>query len=167
LSKILLRSNKLEITIRVKRRQIIALLTSLFLVVILVLSACAQQAAPTTPTTPTTPVAPTTPTTPTTPAAPQVVEKVVTPTYKVLNPQGNRIPVECKPLAPRLATLDGKTILFYHSEANPVILPVLLKRMQKDYPKTTFKVLYTEQWGLATPGDEAKGIDAEIRGVSW
>jgi glucose/arabinose dehydrogenase len=154
-----MRRNKLE------RKKLLALLGSIALVLALVLSACTQEAAA--PTTPTTPTAPTTPTTPTTPSAPQVVTQTVEPVYKVLNPQGNRIPVECKPLAPRLSTLSGKTILFYHSEANPVILPVLLKRMQKDYPTTTFNVLYTEQFGLSTPGDEAKGIDAMIRGVSW
>ena len=143
-------------------KNLVALLGSIVLVLALVLSACAQTAAPTTPTTPATP------TTPTTPAAPQVVEKVVEPVYKVLNPAGSRIPVECSPLAPRLDTLAGKKILYYQSEANPVIMPPLLVRLKKEYPTTTFDVLYTEAYGLSTPTEEqTKTYQAVIRGISW
>jgi hypothetical protein len=132
----------------------------------LVLSACAQQAAPTTPTTPTTPAAPTTPTTPTTPAAPQVVTQE--PVYKVLNPTGNYTPVECHPLAPRLSTLAGKNIYYYESEADPVIMPVLLAHLKKDYPTATWKYYETQGWGTDTPtADDLKGVDAVIRGIGW
>ena len=127
------------------KKQVIALLVSFTLVLALVLSACTP--------------APTTPTTPTTPGAPDV--------YKVLNPQGIYIPVQTVGLAPRLDTLAGKTILYYQSEANPVMMPILLPRLQKDYPTATFKTLYTEAFGLNAPGDEIKGVQAVIRGVSW
>jgi len=145
----------------VKKRQFAVLLGSIALVLALILSACGQAATPTTPTTPTSP------TTTTTPSAPQVVTKEIEKVHKVLNPQGVYVPVQTVGLAPRLSTLAGKNILYYQSEANPVMMPVLLPRLQKDYPTATFKALYTESWGPGTPGDEIKGMDAVIRGVSW
>ena len=154
----------MEIRIRVKKRQVIASLASIVLVLALILSACAPAAeAPA----PTTPAAPTTPTTPTTPAAPQVVEKVVEPTYKVLNPAGTYIPVECKPLAPRLDSLAGKKILFFEAEATDILLPTLLKRLQKDYPTATFVVYHTDVYGRTTPDENDLTCQASIRGVGW
>jgi hypothetical protein len=154
-----------EIRIKVKKRQLISLLVGIGLVVALLLSSCAQQAAPTTPTTP---AAPTTPTTPTTPAAPQVVTKEVEKVYKVLNPQGTYAPVECKPCAPRLDTMNGKTILYYQSEAAPQVMPVLYKWLLRDYPKTTFDKIEMETYGESVPTDaQIKKYDAQIRGISW
>jgi hypothetical protein len=149
----------------VKKRQVIALLASICLVVMLVLSACTPAAE--TPTTPTTPAAPTTPTTPTTPAAPQVIEKVVQPTYKVLNPQGVYIPVDCKPIAARLDSLAGKNILFYESEATNIQLPTLRAHLTKDYPTATFTVDHTESFGRSTPSTSDLTFQAAIRGVGW
>jgi ABC-type oligopeptide transport system substrate-binding subunit len=151
----------------VKKRQFIALLGSIVLILALVLSACAQTAAPTTPTAPTTPAAPTTPTTPTTPAAPQVVTQQVDKVYKVLNPQGTYIPVDCKPCAPRLDSLAGKKIRFYESEATNIQLPTLRERLQKDYPTTTFVVDHTESFGRSAPSTEDLALQASIRGVGW
>jgi hypothetical protein len=129
-----------------ERKKLLALLVSFTLVLALGLSACTQQASPTTPAGST---------------------GGATDVYNVLNPQGIYVPVQTVGLAPRLSTLGGKTILYYQSEANPVMMPVLLPRLQQDYPTATFTAIYTESFGLNTPGDEIKGIDAVIRGVSW
>lgn len=140
-------------------------MASIALVLVMVLSSCAQQAAPTTPTTP---AAPTTPTTPTTPAAPQVVTKEVEKVVKVLNPQGTYAPVDCKPCAARLDTLAGKTILYYQSEAAPQVMPVLYKWLLRDYPQTTFDIIKTEGYGESIPTDaQIQKYQAQIRGVSW
>ena len=139
LTKILLRRNE------VKKKQLIALLVSISLVLALVLSACAQTAG--------------------TPGAPAGAagDKV----YRVLNPTGIPSPVECKALAPRLGSLAGKKILFYQSEATNMQLPTLLERLKKDYPTATFDVVYTEGFGENTPTDQQKTYQAVIRGVSW
>jgi hypothetical protein len=134
-------------------KKLIALFVSAGLVLALVLSGCAAP-------------------------EPEVVEKTVKETvtetvevektYQCLNPKGEFIPVELYPIAPRLDTLDGKTILYYQSEANPVIMPVLIEWLKRDYPTTTFDIIYTEAWGEATPTEEqiAK-YEAVIRGISW
>jgi len=93
--------------------------------------------------------------------------------YKVLNPQGNYIAVETHGLAPRLDSLAGKNIFYYQSEANPVIMPVLLARLKKDYPTATWKFFETQGYGVDTPTDDTnevsglKGVDATIRGIGW
>jgi hypothetical protein len=87
---------------------------------------------------------------------------------KVLNPQGVYIPVDCKPNAPRLDTLAGKTILYYESEATNMHMPTLLEWLKDDYPTTTFDVIHVENFGARTPTDEQKEkYDAVIRGVGW
>jgi ABC-type oligopeptide transport system substrate-binding subunit len=132
----------------VKKKQLIALLVSFSLVLALILSACAQQGG----------------TTPTGTTAGTAQDKV----YKVQNPQGIYIPVETHALAPRLDTLAGKNIYYYESEANPVIMPVLLKKLKQDYPTATWKYYETQGWGTDTPTeDDLKGVDAVIRGIGW
>jgi len=137
----------------VKRKQLIALLVSISLVLVLVLSACAQGGTGGTGAT----------------GGGGGEDKV----YKVLNPQGNYIAVETHPLAPRLDTLNGKTIFYYQSEANPVIMPVLLERLKKDYPTATWKYHETQGYGSDTPTDDTnaisglKGVNATIRGIGW
>ena len=142
-----------------KKRQVIALLGSTALALALVLSACAPAAE--------TPA----PAAPTTPAAPQVVEtvveKVVAPVYKVINPQGTYIPVDCKPCAPRLTTFDGKTILAYKSEGSSIIWPALYPVLQQKFPNTKWVYVDTEGFGRSTPNDADLACDAMIRGVSW
>jgi hypothetical protein len=89
------------------------------------------------------------------------------PVYKVLNPQGIYIPVDCKPCAPRLDTLAGKTILFYESEATNMFLPTLRELLKKQYPTSTFNVVHTESFGEMNPTDEQKKNQAVIRGTGW
>jgi ABC-type oligopeptide transport system substrate-binding subunit len=136
----------------VSRKKFIALLASICLVVMLVLSACTQQGG-------TTPTG-TTPTGTTTGAAQDKV-------YKVLNPTGIYIPVDCKALSARLDSLAGKKIRFYESEATNIQLPTLRARLEKDYPTTTFVVEHTESFGRSTPNDEDLSMQAAIRGVGW
>jgi len=92
---------------------------------------------------------------------------VVQPTYKVLNPQGTYIPVDCKPLADRIDTLAGKRILYYESEATNMQMPELRAQLTKAYPTTTFDVVHTESFGEAAPIDAYKVDQAVIRGVGW
>jgi len=87
--------------------------------------------------------------------------------FRCLNPQSTMRSVEYQGLAPRLDTLDGKNILYYQSEANQVVMPVLLEKLQADYPTATFTVLETENFGEAIPTEEELSYDAMIRGVSW
>ena len=138
-----------------RRNKYIVLLASIGLILALVLSGCAAAT-----------------------PEPEVIEKTVTQTvtqtveidraYQCLNPQGNFIPVELHPIAPRLDTLHGKTILYYQSEANPVIMPVLIEWLKRDYPDTTFDIIFTEAWGESTPTEEQLAkYEAVIRGISW
>lgn len=127
------------------RKQVIALLFSFSLVLALVLSACAQGGT-------------------TTGAAGAGQDK----TYNIVNPTGIFIPVETHPLAARLDSLAGKTIIYYESEANPIIMPVLLEKLKKDYPTATWKYFETQNQGEDTPtADQMKGAQAVIRGISW
>jgi hypothetical protein len=89
-------------------------------------------------------------------------------TYKVLNPQGDFIPVETKALAPRLTTFDGKTIWVSQTEADPVIMPALYARLQKDYPKTTWKTNFAQVTSpVRLTADEQKTCQAMIMGIAW
>jgi len=135
------------------------LVVGISLVLMLVLSACAPQETTPPPTTP----PPTTPPPATQPPTQVEVDKI----YKVLNPMGTYVPVETHPLSARLDSLAGKKILYYQSEANPVIMPVLLPRLKQDYPTATFDVVVTEGFGRSTPNDSDKTYQAAIRGVSW
>jgi len=133
------------IKIRIRPKQLAALLVSICLVLALVLSACGQEGSTTT----TTAVG---------------GDKV----YKVLNPTGNFVPIETHPLAPRLDTLAGKNIYYYQSEANPVIMPVLLERLKEDYPTATWKYFETQGHGEEVLIEsDLEGVDACIRGVGW
>jgi hypothetical protein len=135
-----------------KRNRLIALFVSVGLVLALVLSGCAAPEAE---------------------VIEKTVEKTVTETVQapeilqVVNPTGTIIPVEMAPNAPRLDTLDGKTIFYYETEATNMHMPELLRRLKQDYPNTTFVVDHTENFGLRTPTEEHLTFDAAIRGVSW
>jgi len=151
--------------------------------VVLVLMACnqAMQPAPITPTpTATQPVPTTTPVqTPTTTPTPQIITQDKT--YNALNPAGIFIPVQTKALAPRLTTIEGKTIYVCQGEADPVIMPALYKRLVKDYTKTKFIYYVRSDFGPSVPGpgqvatstnqpddpDILKKVDGVLRGIGW
>jgi hypothetical protein len=130
----------------VKKSKLIVLLASIGLILALVLPGCAAENGEG--------------------GGQTVVE--VDKTYKCMNPQGEFIPVELHPLAPRLDSLDGKHIYYYQSEANPVIMPVLLEWLQRDYPTATWKIFETQGHGTYILDEsELVGVDAVIRGIGW
>jgi len=143
-----------------KRISLVALLATLGLILIVLAPGCSQSPATSTP--------PTSAATVTATAAPTTVTKEVNKTYKVLNPNGTFIPIQTKPLAPRLSSIKGKTIYFTESEANPRIMPALLKRLQADYPDTTWHYTATASFGDAVPSDDMlKNAQGYIRGIAW
>jgi hypothetical protein len=146
----------------VKNIRFIGILTSILLILTFVLSACGGATETTVTATKTVTATPTTATTTATPTV-----KYQAPVYKVLNPAGTYIPVDCIGLSKRLDSLAGKTILFYEAEATNMQLPTLLARLKKDYPTATFNVVYTELWGERVPTDAYKLSQACIRGVGW
>jgi len=86
----------------------------------------------------------------------------------VINPQGNYIPVETKGLAPRLDGLAGKRIYFHESEANPRIMPELLRQMKVKYPTATFTYWASASFGDTNPTDDLlKNAQCCIRGIAW
>ena len=90
-------------------------------------------------------------------------------TYRVVNPVGEFIPVETQPLAPRLDTIDDKTIYIIQGEADPVIMPALAEEMPRQYPNTTF-VYYqpVSSFGPNAPDETTEAeADGIIRGNGW
>ncbi len=151
-----------------KSRRLLLLLANLLVVLTFVLVGCQSTATP--PTTTPTATKTTTPTTtaavPTTTTVTQTVE--VDRKYNCLSPQGVQLPVQISALAPRLTTFDGLTIYVNQGEADPITMPALYERVQKDYPKTTWKYIATSGFGPNAPEDEVKQTaKAVIRGISW
>ena len=142
-----------------KNKYLILLAVSMLTIVVLLVTSC--TAAPTTTSTPT-----------------AVVKDK---TYRAVNPTGLFIPVETKSLAPRLDTIDGKTLYVCQGEADPVIMPALYKALVRDYPKTKFIYYDRSDFGPTTPGtggsssstgqvedpDILKKVQGVIRGIGW
>jgi hypothetical protein len=90
-----------------------------------------------------------------------VVDKV----YKCLNPVGNQEPVDLYPLAPRLKSIDGKTIHFCICDETDILIP-LETQLKRDYPNVnwTVKIRYhIVPWELTE--EEWDTTDAVILGV--
>ena len=87
--------------------------------------------------------------------------------YKCLSPVGIGVPVQLFPLAPRLDTIDGKTIHFSIT-GEPDITIALDKQMKADYPNVnwTQKKSYTPM-PVFLSDEEMKTTDAVILGVCW
>ncbi len=87
--------------------------------------------------------------------------------YKFLNPVGNELPVETFPLAPRLNSIDGKTIWLSITGEPDITLP-LEKQFKAKYPNVDWKIKRT--WSI-TPipltEEEEKTADALIMGICW
>ncbi len=136
------------------RKGVILILVSICLAALLILSACGQQGNTSTSTSQ--------------PAGTNGSPSgSVEPVYKVLNPAGVYIPVDCKANAPRIDSLNGKKILYYESEATNLLMPTLLEKLKKDYPTATFTVVHTESFGESTPTADQLKNNAVIRGVGW
>jgi hypothetical protein len=88
-------------------------------------------------------------------------------TYRFLNPVGTGLPVKTYPLAPRLDTIDGKTIHFSIT-GEPDVTIALERRLRQDYPSVnwTVKKSYTPMPVFLTE-EEMKTTDAVILGVCW
>ncbi|MBI2850292.1 MAG: hypothetical protein HYX80_04520 [Chloroflexi bacterium] len=87
--------------------------------------------------------------------------------YKCLNPVGIQKPVETYPLAPRLDTVDGKTINI-NITGEPDITIALEKRLKSDYPDvnwTTKKTYGIDPVRLSE--EEMKTTNGLIMGVCW
>lgn len=87
--------------------------------------------------------------------------------YKCLNPRGMELPIQTYPLAPRLDTLDGKTIHFSITGEPDITIP-LEKKLRADYPNVnwTVKKSYTPS-PVYLSDDELKETDAVILGICW
>lgn len=139
-----------------KRRKLIALTASIFFILVLLVTGCTQAAAPKATTPNTTP------------------QSSVDRTYNVMNPEGLFVPVQTSSLAPRLDTIEGKTIYVWQGESDPVIGPALYPLLQKLYPKTNWKYVGVSGTGLSAPEDEVLGkvegqkkADALMRLNGW
>lgn len=142
------------------KKILFSLVSSIILVLLLLITSCTTSAS--TPTTTSTKPAATVTVTAT--AAPVSVDKK----YNVLNPRGVALPVDIKPLAERPDTLDGKVVYVNQGEADPVIMPALWARVQKDYPKATWKYIEASSFGPSRPeADVTANAKAVIRGIGW
>lgn len=56
----------------------------------------------------------------------------------ILNPAGTPPPVRLVPMAPRLNTIDGKTVYIVGISFTEPVIPVLHKVLQERYPKTNW-----------------------------
>ena len=88
-------------------------------------------------------------------------------TYKCLNPVGTNDPVDQIPMAPRLNSLEGKTIHLSICGEADIWVP-LEKRCKTDFPEVnwTMKKGYTPTPVRLTE-EEMKTTDAVILGVCW
>jgi hypothetical protein len=87
--------------------------------------------------------------------------------YNFLNPGGIEEEVEFVPLAPRLKSLEGKTIHFCRTGEPDVTIP-LEKQLKEAYPQVNWTSKYsaTPTPRRLTP-EERKSTDAVILAVSW
>ena len=87
--------------------------------------------------------------------------------YRCLNPVGIAIPVETHPLAPRLDTLDGKTIYLSITGEPDITIP-LEKGLKARYPKVNWKTkkTYTIR-PVEMSEEEMKEADGVIQAVCW
>ena len=87
--------------------------------------------------------------------------------YKFLNPVGIRESKDTFPLAPRLKTLNGKTVHFSIC-GEPDITIHLEKRLKGDYPDVNWTVKKTYDTNpIQLSDEEMKTTDAVIEGVAW
>jgi len=99
-------------------------------------------------------------------AGKQVVE--VEKTYKFLNPKGIPGPIEVQGLAPRLDTIEGKTIYLHICEAGPQTGPFLYQYLVENYPNTNWVHIQNNGFGPTMPEQEVlDNADALIGGQSW
>jgi len=87
--------------------------------------------------------------------------------YKCLNPVGTQEPVDLSPIAPRLKSLDGKTINLSICGEPDITIP-LEKRLKGDYPDVNWTVKKTYNiTPIQLSEEERKTTDGVILGVCW
>ncbi len=87
--------------------------------------------------------------------------------YKCLNPVGISIPVETFPLAPRLDTLEGKTIYLSITGEPDITIP-LEKQLRVRYPKVNWKTKKTYTIDpVRMSEEEMKECDGLIQAICW
>jgi hypothetical protein len=87
--------------------------------------------------------------------------------YKCLNPVGISLPVETYPLAPRLNTLDGKTIYLSITGEPDITIP-LEKRLKSKYPTINWKTKKTYTTNpVPLSEEEMKTCDGLIQAICW
>jgi hypothetical protein len=88
--------------------------------------------------------------------------------YKCLNPLGNQAPVDLKPLAPRLDTINGKTIyVCINAGGDQDITIPLLKKLPADFPQVNWKIKRQFGFSAELTDEEKAEADAMIAGVIW
>jgi hypothetical protein len=87
--------------------------------------------------------------------------------YKCLSPVGMELPVKTYPLAPRLDTIDSKTIHFSIT-GEPDVTIFLERQLKANYPNVnwTSKKSYTPA-PVELSDEEMKTTDAVILAVCW
>jgi len=89
-------------------------------------------------------------------------------TYKCLNPLGIQEPVDLYPLAPRLDTIDGKTIyVCINAGGDQDITIPFLKKLPADYPQVNWKIKRQFGFSAELTEEEMAEADAMIAGVIW
>jgi len=87
--------------------------------------------------------------------------------YKCLNPVGIQMPVNTFPLAPRIDSLDGKTIHLSICGEPDITIP-LEKRLKSDYSNVNWTQKKT--YGInpvRLSDEEMKTTDGVVLGVAW
>jgi ABC-type Fe3+-hydroxamate transport system substrate-binding protein len=100
--------------------------------------------------------------------ATQTVTETVEPTtVTVLNPEGQRAPIELQQVAPRLDTLDGKTIYLVdvHFTATQQLLEELEKLFHERMPNTT--IVRKIKAGAYRETDDALWDEVETNADGW
>jgi hypothetical protein len=87
---------------------------------------------------------------------------VVMPKITVLNPMGTPPPITLIPQAPRLSTLDGKTIYFINTGyiGTDRLMSVMMDWFKANYPKTT--LVYRDNKGGAGLAEVSKALWTEM-----
>ncbi|MFC1900140.1 hypothetical protein ACFLYN_00955 [Chloroflexota bacterium] len=87
--------------------------------------------------------------------------------YKCINPTGMQMPVKTFPIAPRLDSLDGKTINLSICGEPDITIP-LEKKLKAEYDNINWQIKKT--YGIdpvRMSEEEMKTTDAAILGVCW
>ena len=102
-------------------------------------------------------------------AAPAATKAVAMPKITVLNPMGTPPPIQAKAMAPRLETLDGKTIYFVNTGyiGTDRLMAEMMAWFKQNHPKTNL-VLKSGSMTSITPAlqaEIAEKADAAIVGL--